>query len=91
MVQSVQIERICDMLEAFIAGPDQSLTAAGKIEVALDDVFPDDDEIQDYVTYFATYRPGGGEYLYDVKQIVGKSNELISLLKKKSATKEGSK
>ena len=72
---------ICSLLEAFIAGDDRSLAAAGRIEVALDQYFPDDDEVQDYVTMFASYRPEGGDYLYNEEQMVAKSSALLALLR----------
>lgn len=76
-----EVLAINSMLEAFIAGDDRSLSAAGRIEVALDDAFPDDDEVQDYVTMFASYRPEGGDYLYDAEQMVTKCRALLGLLR----------
>ena len=69
-----------DMLKTFISGEDRTIVFAGKIEVVLDRLFLDDDEIQDFVTYFASYRPGGGEYLYDEKTMVNESKLLLSIL-----------
>ncbi len=76
----VALKSLCSLVEGFIAGPDRSLSAAGRIEVALDEAFPDDDDVQEFVTCFASYRPGGGDYLYDESQIVAKSVELLVLL-----------
>lgn len=56
------INNIRSLLSSFIDGDDRSLEIAGKIEVALDNAFPDNEEIQDYMSCFASYRPGGGEY-----------------------------
>ena len=56
------INNIRSLLSSFIDGDDRSLEIAGKIEVALDNALPDNEEIQDYMSCFASYRPGGGEY-----------------------------
>lgn len=77
---------IIDMLKTFISGEDRSIAFAGKIEVALDKLFPDDDEIQDFVTYFASYRPGGGEYLYDEKTMADESKYLLGILQSRYGT-----
>ena len=58
------------LLELFSAGEDQSLEVAGRIEVGLDEAFPEDPWFQDLVHALAFYRPGGGEYLYDASTIV---------------------
>ncbi len=63
-------KQLTQMLRSFIDGTDRSLDAAGRLEVALDEEFPDDDEVADVVLALASYRPGGGEYLYDEHQIV---------------------
>lgn len=77
------VKRLYNLLETFISGEDRSLSMAGKIEVALDEMFPEDDEIQDYVTCFASYRPGGGEFLYDEDRMVKESKLLMDTLQSK--------
>lgn len=57
-------------LKQFIAGIDRSLLFAGKLEVLIDDCFPEDQEFQDLVAALARYRPSGGDYLYDENHIV---------------------
>ena len=84
MTQSEKLSSLRAMLEAFIGGPDRSLTAAGQIEVLLDVSFPDDDEMHDFVICFALYRPGGGDFLYNETQMVAMSKELVALLDERS-------
>lgn len=48
----------------FISGEDVSIASANAIEVALDEAFPNDELMQDTVLMLASYRPGGGDYLY---------------------------
>ena len=48
--------------------------------------FPGRNEIQDFVTDFACYRPGGGEFLYDENAMVKKCEELLTVLRKQAAS-----
>lgn len=57
---------------------------AGRIEVTLDEAFPDDEEIQDFVTCFASYSPDGGEYLYDKEQMIKESKRLPNIIYSKN-------
>jgi hypothetical protein len=50
---------------------------AGKLEVAIDEAFPDDEQCQELVLALASYRPGGGDYLYDEEAIVPKCQTLM--------------
>ncbi|WP_139225821.1 hypothetical protein [Paracidovorax konjaci] len=63
------------LAKKFISGEDVSLKCANALEVAIDDAFPDDEEMQAVVLMLASYRPGGGDYLYnerDVRKILMK-------------------
>ncbi len=62
-------ETLRGLLEQFCSGHDNSIKAANAIEVALDDAFPNDGQVQDVVLALASYRPGGGEFLYDEQEI----------------------
>lgn len=62
-------EELARALQDFRNGTDRSLAAAGRIEVALDKLFPDDEEVADMVRALSSYRPGGGEYLYGEEDI----------------------
>ena len=57
------------LLAKFIDGEDVSIASANAIEVALDEAFPDDELIQDTVLMLASYRPGGGDFLYGEQQV----------------------
>lgn len=71
------MDRVCEMLRSFVRGDDRSLAFAGALENALDRAFPDDDECQDLVLALASYRPGGGEYLYDEEEISKQCRRII--------------
>lgn len=61
----VRVQRIRDLASAFINGLFQGRQEAGEIEYLLDEEFPDDDEMQDFVSDLSRYSPGGGEHLLD--------------------------
>jgi len=63
---NLEIERL---IQQFISGTDCSTNAANKIEIALDDSFPDDEYVQQTVEMLAMYRPHGGEFLFDTTAI----------------------
>ncbi|OGO79462.1 MAG: hypothetical protein A2Y23_07100 [Clostridiales bacterium GWB2_37_7] len=83
MESKEQIETLIQMLNKFISREDCSMEIAGKIEVALDELFPDDDDIQDFITCFASYRPGGGEYLYDENSMIKECKTLLDIIQSK--------
>ena len=68
---------LIERIERFVDGSDVSLASAGLIEVGLDDAFPDNDWISEKVLMLASYRPGGGEFLYDEEQV---RRELVKVL-----------
>ncbi|MFQ6308778.1 hypothetical protein [Lysobacter capsici] len=57
------------LIESFIQGSDTSLEAANRIEIILDDNFPDDDFVQEVVVALACYRPAGPPETLDEKAI----------------------
>ena len=66
-------------IERFVDGTDISVEAAQAIEVGLDDAFPDNDWISERVLMLASYRPGGGDSLYDEEQMRA---ELVKVLER---------
>lgn len=69
------------LIKKFTSGEDVSIASANAIEVGIDDAFPNDEEIQDTVLMLASYRPGGGEFLYaedDIKKQLEKVLRLIA-------------
>jgi hypothetical protein len=74
-----------ELIKAFVAGTNRSLNIVNRIEVDLDEMFPEDDEIQDFITMFAMYRPGGGDYLYNEERIKKEFENLLSILQSRYA------
>jgi hypothetical protein len=68
-------------IEKFIDGRDSSLQAANEIEGLLAELFAEDDRFEDTVLALASYRPGGGDYLYDEQQMKRVLVQTMGLLK----------
>lgn len=71
---------LLDLIQRFLTDEDHSVALANEIEVVIDDGFPDDDFMQDTVLMLASYRPGGGEYLYDEGAVKERLNKVKSKL-----------
>ncbi len=66
------ISRFADLatkVRLFVDGRDRSMTLAGEIEVMLTDLFDEEEPYASVALAVASYRPGGGAYLYDGEQI----------------------
>ena len=69
-------------IERFVDGSDISIRSAGLIEVGLDDAFPDDDWMSERVLMLASYRPGGGDFLYDEAQMRAELAKVLERLRR---------
>lgn len=76
------ISEIKAILDGFIAGVDTSIEAANRLEVLLDDNYPDDDFLQETVEILACYRPEGGDFLFDTDQVTSRLVETKKHLEK---------
>ena len=63
---------INELIEKFLRREDISIEIAKKMEVQLEIEYPDDESAQDLVLMLASYRPGGGECLYDENDVARK-------------------
>jgi hypothetical protein len=72
MTSREAIAELSAMLRQFISGDDRSLHAAGRIEGALVEAFPNDERFEDLLDALASYQPGGGPLLYGEEAIVVK-------------------
>jgi hypothetical protein len=72
---------ISQLIGRFVSGLDTSIKAANEIEVALDD-YPGDDFVEETVQMLAMYRPGGGEYLFDMAAIKQRLIKTVEYLQK---------
>lgn len=58
-----------EWIDRFLCGDDISIAAANAIEAAIDNLFPEDQQMQALVEVLASYRPGGGDYLYSEDEV----------------------
>lgn len=65
-------DELIELIDQFVTRQDVSVKQANKIEVIIDDEFPEDDYMQDVVEILALYHPGGGDYLYDEEAVIAK-------------------
>jgi hypothetical protein len=67
---------IINLIKSFTSRDDISVELANKIEVALERNLSENESAQDLVLMLASYRPGGGDYLYDEDQVIKKLEKL---------------
>lgn len=72
--------RLSGILRRFIDGEDRSTEWAGEAGVAFEQVFREEEPYDSFVLALASYRPGGGEYLYDEDQMLGKCERILAKL-----------
>lgn len=65
----MEMLEILKLLDAFIDGGNTSMETANRLEVLIDDAFPDDDFLQETVEILACYRPEGGDFIFDTSQV----------------------
>ena len=70
--------RLKQMLESFVKGSDRSLRHANEIEGMLLKHFAEDDGFEDLLVALASYRPGGGDHLYDETSIRRVASEALA-------------
>lgn len=71
---------LTEWINNFIQGKDCSIANAQVIEVALDELYAEDGLIQDTVMMLASYRAGGGEYLYDEEQVKRQLQKVVGIM-----------
>ncbi|EFG2885772.1 hypothetical protein BO068_004964 [Escherichia coli] len=78
------LNEISILLDRFIDGTDTSTIAANRLEILLDEAYPDDELIQERVVELASYVPGGGDHLFDRSQIQIRLARLRDYLRSRS-------
>lgn len=73
-------DELITRLNSFLDESDTSMDNAGQLECLLDELYPDNEDIQEFVTCLASYRPGGGEFLYDTDQIIKQGKFILKIL-----------
>ena len=81
--RDMRINDLIDDLKIFIRKEDHLIGRAHKIEVGIDELFPEDDYAQSFVADLAQYSPGGGDYLYSFEDILPKAKSVLNWLESK--------
>jgi hypothetical protein len=67
---TLTVDELRRLLDAFIEGGDRSIGMAGRIEVALDELFGEEEPFASASLALASYRPEGGPCLHDEDEMV---------------------
>ena len=57
--------KLKSLFDEFLSGRDRSVAFTKELEANLDEAFPEDEYFQELADDLASYRPGGGDLLYD--------------------------
>ena len=86
-----RIQKIKQVLHEILLEESCSLKTANWLEVELDEIFPQDCEIQDFITDLALYVPQGGDNLINEMELVKKCkyiwNYIVKLSTKNNSMK----
>lgn len=80
---SDRLSEIIYKMKLMIMEKNCSIELANWLEVELDELYPNNDEIQEFVTCLALYQPGGGEYLLGINEIIEKCKPILKILESK--------
>ncbi len=61
----MSIKHVLELIDVFLRGEDVSINHAWEIEDALENLEAKPKVIEETLTMLASYRPGGGEFLFD--------------------------
>ncbi len=64
-MDQARIHRLRDLASDFIEDRSRTREQVGEIEQLVDEGFPDDDDMQDFVSDLSRFTPGGGPHLID--------------------------
>ena len=67
-------------LERIVRDKDFSLAAAEALESLISQSFPEDERFEELLHILASYRPGGGEFLYSEQDLDRECSQLLKLI-----------
>jgi hypothetical protein len=74
---TIAMDRLLDMLETFVSGKDRSQAFVGDIERLLVQELRDSDVFVELTVPVASYRPEGGEHLYNSNDLAKVFEEVL--------------
>jgi hypothetical protein len=81
-VDKQTVDELTRMLIDFVNGTNRSIEFANRLEMKLNDAFPDDERIEELTDALALYQPGGTGYFTNEKTVSKLCVWVIELLKK---------
>ena len=81
MTDKNYVTLLIDALEIFVSGEDRSYEHANRIAGIIVENFYEDERFDDLMELLATYRPEGGEYLFNEQQALKKCESVLRKLK----------
>lgn len=70
-------KEIVQRINDFIEKRDVSIQNANAIEVILIDEYAEDEELQEVALMLASYRPEGGDYLYNTVDMINRLKKIL--------------
>ena len=77
-MQSLDLVR--GALNKMVLGDDYSIAAAAALETAIATGFAEDERFEDLVHILASYRPSGGEFMFDAAALKAESARVLKLI-----------
>jgi len=81
-MSAIRQHELLQLLLRFSSGEEQSLHLAGRIEVALDEIYGAEEPYSSLSLALASFRPGGGDFLYDGAQITQMMAPIVALMRR---------
>ena len=75
-----RIKKVEQVLQKILLERECPLNIANWLEVELDELFPFDCAIQDFVTELALYQPRGGEFLINEEELIKRCESILSYI-----------
>lgn len=79
-----EVEKLVGILKDFMCRKDNSIEMADGISVSISNLFHNDTELERFEDDFASYQPGGGDYLFNFDDMVKKCKEILFILEERS-------
>ena len=71
---------ITSLLQRFLSGQDRSVGLAGELETAIATLYPEHEDWEEFLHALASYKPGGGPYLYDEEAMLPKCRWALAMI-----------
>jgi len=74
------VDNIRNAIKRILEERDFSVAAAANLESAIAESFAEDERFEDLLDVLASYRPGGGEFLFDEEKLESECRRVMKFL-----------